>query len=111
MKKLIQVVTLLCVICLQTSLHAQTSDTICVDKEQFKNVLKWSYYGLECDSIVEMYRYKDTLKSEIIEAQHEQITLDQVVIGEYVHKLHRLRLASFGLGGAVAILILVLTVK
>lgn len=111
MKRLIQAVTLLCVICLTTSLRAQDIDTICVDKEQFKNVLKWSYYGLECDSIIEKYRYKDTLKSEIIEAQHDQIILDQVVIGEYVQQVHKLRLASLGLGGACIVLMFALFVK
>ena len=98
-------------ICFGHFLHGQDIDTICVEKEQFKNVLKWSYYGLECDSIVNEYRYKDTLRGEIIEAQHEQIILDQVVIEELQTQVKRCRVISFSLGGVAALLLILITVK
>jgi len=66
---------------------------------------------MECDSIVKAYEFKDTLKSDIIEAQHDQIILDQKILGEYKYKVHNLRLASLGLGGISALLLILLLIK
>ena len=89
--------------------HSQEdTTTIRVNREAFKNALKWATYGVECDSLVQIYTVKDSLKEEIIESQHKQIELDQVFIGELQYSNNKLRMMSYGFGGLSAVLLFIL---
>ena len=97
----------LCIFCT----HSQEDTTICISREEFRNALKWASYGVECDTLIQGYIVKDSLKEEIIELQRDQIEKDQIIKSSLYTSNQRLKGGVYGLGGLSLVLLFVSVLK
>ena len=92
--------------------HSQEdTTTISVNREEFRNALKWASYGVECDTLIQGYIVKDSLKEEIISLQKDQIEKDQIIKSSLYTSNQRLKVGVYGLGGLSLVLLFVSVLK
>jgi len=109
MLKLIQRISLICVICLTNSSFAQ-NDTICFPINEAKNLLKFAEKGYLCDSIIQYKDEQDSILRSTLEIKDKQITVSTHIINGQIVKIRRLRLVSGSLGVGLGLCLIFLIV-
>jgi hypothetical protein len=103
MMKLTALIILNFTICLGT-LHAEPVDSVQIEINEAKNLLKWAEKGYLCDSLISIEHDKNQLLREAIGIKDNQIGLSGDLIAQQIITIKRLKMGLVGLGSLAVLL-------